>query len=169
MLNIDILGLLVPNVWTTITQLCSTAILFVLMYKLAWKPVKKILDERSAYENEKLSLANRLANENEVLQEQSRKTLAEAHQTAHEIVEEAKVSSTKIANEIVEQGHKDAAMALERAKKASEAQHDQMLEQMHQEMVDVAMDATEKMLRNKIDKEADRAVIDEFIKEVKGL
>ena len=88
MLNIDILGLLVPNVWTTITQLCSTAILFALMYKLAWKPVKKILDERSAYENEKLALANRLANENEVLQEQSRKTLAEAHQTAHEIVEE---------------------------------------------------------------------------------
>ena len=169
MLNIDILGQLVPNVWTTITQLCSTAILFFLMYKLAWKPVKKILDERSAYENKKLSEANELAIRNNELNNEAKDALAKAHQTAHEIVEEAKTNSVKIANEIVEQGHKDAAEALNRAKKASEAQHDQMLEKMHQEMVDVAMDATEKMLRDKIDKDADRAVIDEFIKEVKGL
>ena len=52
---IDILGQLVPNVWTALTQLCATALLFFLMYKLAWKPVKKILDARSEYESSRLS------------------------------------------------------------------------------------------------------------------
>ena len=42
----DVFGLLFPNVWTFISQLCATAVLFFLMYKLAYKPVKKILDER---------------------------------------------------------------------------------------------------------------------------
>ena len=42
---VDILGLLVPNIWTAITQLCATAVLFFALYKLAYKPVKKILDE----------------------------------------------------------------------------------------------------------------------------
>ena len=43
---VDILALLVPNIWTAITQLCATAVLFFALYKLAYKPVKKILDAR---------------------------------------------------------------------------------------------------------------------------
>ncbi|MBR4422532.1 MAG: ATP synthase F0 subunit B, partial [Erysipelotrichaceae bacterium] len=54
---VDILSQLIPNVWTVITQLCATAVLFFLMYKLAWKPVKKILDARSEYEQARLSEA----------------------------------------------------------------------------------------------------------------
>ena len=49
---VDILGLLVPNIWTALTQLCATAVLFFLMYKLAYKPVKNILDKRSEFVRE---------------------------------------------------------------------------------------------------------------------
>ena len=63
---VDILELLVPDVWTALTQLCATALLFFLMYKLAWKPVKKILDERSKFEQQKLSEAAALKEDSDI-------------------------------------------------------------------------------------------------------
>ena len=49
---VDILELLIPDVWTALAQLCATALLFFLMYKLAWKPVSRILNERSRFEQQ---------------------------------------------------------------------------------------------------------------------
>ena len=55
---VDILNQLVPNVWTALTQLCASAVLFFVLYKLGYKPVRKILDTRSEYEQNKLAQAD---------------------------------------------------------------------------------------------------------------
>ena len=57
---VDILNQLVPNVWTALTQLCASAVLFFVLYKLGYKPVRKILDTRSEYEQNKLAQADAL-------------------------------------------------------------------------------------------------------------
>ena len=81
----DVFGLLFPNVWTVITQLCATAVLFFLMYKLAYKPVKKILETRSAYEQSKISEAEKLQEENKRLNDEAKNTITEANRSAEEI------------------------------------------------------------------------------------
>ena len=83
---VDILELLVPNVWTAITQLCATAVLFFLMYKLAYKPVRNILDERSRYEQSKLTEVEALKEENEKLNLEAKETIAQANKSAEAIV-----------------------------------------------------------------------------------
>ncbi|MBO4918873.1 MAG: F0F1 ATP synthase subunit B [Erysipelotrichaceae bacterium] len=163
---IDILGQLVPNVWTALTQLCATALLFFLMYKLAWKPVKKILDARSEYESSRLSEADRLREENEKLNEEAKASIGEAQQQAQQILEDARTAGEQLKEEIAKEGRKQAEKMRADADKDIEKQRNKMLDQMQEEIVDTAVAVAEKILQSKVDAKQDRDNIDTFVKEV---
>ena len=163
---IDILQLLVPNVWTAISQLCASAVLFFLMYKLAWKPVKKILDQRSEYEQSRLSEAEKLKEENERLNSEAKKAISSANKSAETIVKNAREEGLQIKEELIQQGRDQSKQMLENAQRDLELQRSKMLEEMHDEMVNAALSATEKMLQKKIDSKSEKENIDSFIKEV---
>lgn len=163
---IDILQLLVPNVWTALSQLCASAVLFFLMYKLAWKPIKKILDQRSEYEQSRLSEAEALKKENEELNEQAKNAIIEANKSAETIVKNAREEGLSIKDELVTQGKEQSKQMMENAQRDIELQRSKMMEEMHEEIVDAALLATEKMLQSKINSKSDKDEIDSFVKEV---
>ena len=163
---VDILELLVPDVWTAITQLCATAILFFLMYKLAWKPVKKILDERSKFEQQKLSEAAALKEENEKTAKEAKNIISDANRDAEMIVKEAREEGQNLKNELIEEGKRQSAQLLENAKHDMEMQKAKMMEEMRSEIVDTAIAAAEKVLQNNVDPDAERQSISSFVKEV---
>ena len=163
---VDILELLVPDVWTAITQLCATAILFFLMYKLAWKPVKKILDERSKFEQQKLSEAAALKEENEKTAKEAKNIISDANRDAEMIVKEAREEGQNLKNELIEEGKRQSAQLLENAKHDMEMQKAKMMEEMRSEIVDTAIAAAEKVLQNNVDPDAERQSINSFVKEV---
>ena len=163
---VDILGLLVPNIWTALSQLCATAVLFFLMYKLAYKPVKKILDTRSEFEQSRLAEAEKLQEENEKINKKAQEIITEANKTAEMIVKDAKQEAAEERDKILSDAQKQSSQILDNANRQAKQQHDKIMKDMHGEIVDVAISAAEKMLQDKIDTEADKNNIDAFIKEV---
>ncbi|MBQ1567014.1 MAG: F0F1 ATP synthase subunit B [Erysipelotrichaceae bacterium] len=162
----DVFGLLFPNVWTFISQLCATAVLFFLMYKLAYKPVKKILDERSDYEQSRISEADVLKEETERLNEEAKQGIIEANKSAEDIVASAREEAEIIKKELVEQGKEQSKQLMENAQREIEVQRSKMLQDLHSEIVDATISATEKMLKVKIENQEDKDNIDTFVKEV---
>jgi F-type H+-transporting ATPase subunit b len=162
----DVFGLLFPNIWTVISQLCATAVLFFLMYKLAYKPVKKILDARSDYEQSRISEADALKEETEKLNEEAKRGIIEANKSAEDIVSSAREEAESIKNELVAQGKEASKQMLENAQKEIEVQRSKMLQDLHAEIVDATISATEKMLKVKIENQEDKDNIDTFVKEV---
>lgn len=165
---VDILNLLVPNVWTALTQLCATAVLFFALYKLAYKPVKNILDTRSEYEQNRLAEADALKEEYEEKNKQMEAELAKADDKAKEVLEIARQEGNRIKEVLEQEGKEKSEQLLAEAKAKIELQRSRMLVDMHEEIVNVAMTATEKMLGDKLDEKTDRETVDEFIKEVAG-
>ena len=162
----DVFGLLFPNVWTVISQLCATAVLFFLMYKLAYKPVKKILDTRSEYEQSRISEADALKEENTRLNEEAKQSILDANKSAEEIVASAREEAEIIKKELVEQGKEHSRQMMENVQKEIEVQRSKMLQDLHAEIVDATISATEKMLKVKIENQEDKDNIDTFVKEV---
>jgi len=163
---VDILELLVPNVWTAITQLCATAVLFFLMYKLAYKPIRNILDERSRYEQSKLAEVEALKEENEKLNLEAKEMIAQANKSAEAIVRSAREEGNTVKNELIEQGRQQSAQMMENAQRDLELQRSKMLKEVHSEIVDAAISAAEKVLESKIDSQSEKQSIDSFVKEV---
>jgi F-type H+-transporting ATPase subunit b len=162
----DVFGLLFPNIWTVISQLCATAVLFFLMYKLAYKPVKKILDARSDYEQSRITEADVLKEETERLNEEARQGIIEANKSAEDIVASAREEAEIIKKELVEQGKEQSKQMMENAQREIEVQRSKMLQDLHSEIVDATISATEKMLKVKIENQEDKDNIDTFVKEV---
>ena len=163
---VDILNLLVPNVWTSITQLCATAVLFFALYKLAYKPVRKILDTRSEYEQNKLAQADALKEENEALRKQLEEELAKADIKARETIEKARSEGRALKENLISEGRERQEQLLADAQADIDFQRNRMLDEVQQDIVDATISATEKLLSEKIDETADMRIIDDFIKEV---
>ncbi|HPW53168.1 MAG TPA: ATP synthase F0 subunit B, partial [Erysipelotrichaceae bacterium] len=131
----DILQLLMPNILTVATQLLSTAILFTLMYLLLWKPVKRILDKRSDYEQSRLTDADALIEETEMLNQKANTHLEEAKYKAQETIRKAQEEGLRLKNNLVEEGKQKSQQLVEEAQYNITLQKNKMLEDMHQEIV----------------------------------
>ncbi len=162
----DILQLLVPNITTVVTQLISTAILFTLMFLLLWKPVKRILDKRSEYEQSRLTDADALIEESEELNQKANTYIEEAKLQAQETIRKAQEEGLRLKNNLVEEGKQKSQQLVEEAQYNITLQKNKMLEDMHQEIVNVAITAAEKMLQQKLDTQSDIESIESFIDEV---
>lgn len=163
---VDILKLLVPNVWTAVTQLCATAVLFFALYKLGYKPVRKILDTRSEYEQRKLAEADALKKENEELKKRMEEELAKAEEKANRAIERARREGNRLKDELINEGKARTEQMLANAKADIAFERNKMLDEVQQEIVDATISATEKMLSERIDEQTDKRIIDDFIKEI---
>lgn len=165
---VDILGLLVPNVWTALSQLCASAVLFFLMYKLAYKPVKKILDARSEFEQDKLAKAEELIEENTRLNEEAKQSIRDANRTAEEIVSDARKEGEELKAGLINEAKEESKEIKAAAQKEVDLMRARVMDEMHDQLVDATISATEKMLQKKVDAKIDKDDIDSFIKEVIG-
>ena len=143
-------------------------VLFLLMKKLAWGPAKKIMAERAAYEQNLLRQAEALKKENEELKSLMEEKLSQAEEEATETVANAQREAQRLKDNMVDEGKELSRQLVEEARHSIELQKSKMLDDMHDEIVSVALSATERMLSEKLDVESDRQVIDSFIKEVSG-
>ena len=55
MIDIDVIGQLLPNPITMLTQLCSTLVLFLVIKKFLWKSITGMLDRRAEKMQEELT------------------------------------------------------------------------------------------------------------------
>lgn len=162
----DILGQLIPNPLTMVVQLCATALLVFLMYKLAYKPVKRIIDTRSEYEQSRLTDADKLKKEYEDLHEKAEKEINDAKVKAKQIIADAQDEGSRVKNNLIDEGKQKSQQIIDDAQNNIALQKNKMLDEMHGEIVDVALSAAEKILQTKLDSKNDKDSINEFIKEV---
>jgi len=162
----DVLGQLLPNPLTMIAQLCATAILFFLMYKLAYKPVKKIMDTRSEFEQSRLKDADELKSKYEDLHAEAQKEISNAKAQARDIINNAQDEGNRLKNNLIDEGKQKSQQIIDEAQNNIALQKSKMLDEMHGEIVDVALTAAEKLLQSKLDTKDDKDSINEFIKEV---
>lgn len=162
----DILGQLIPNPLTMIVQLCATAVLVFLMYKLAYKPIKRIMDTRSEYEQSRLTDADKLKKEYEDLHAKAEKEISDAKTKAKQIVSDAQDEGNRVKTNLIDEGKQKSQQIIDDAQNNIALQKNKMLDEMHGEIVDVALSAAEKILQTKLDSKDDKDSINEFIKEV---
>lgn len=166
-MNVDVQGALFPNALTMLTQLLSTLIIFLAVKKFLWKPVKNILAKRSEKIQESLDSAFKQNDEATQNLKESKKELDEAKQSSKEIIESAKNEALNLKNEIINDAKKQAQDKFDQAESKIEQRKAEVYDELHDEMVNVAMAAVSKLLEEKATSEDDKKALDKYIKEVK--
>lgn len=139
--------------------------LFVL-WKLAFGPIQKAIDERRRRIREALDEADRTRTEARKLLEEHRELRARARGEAEEILNEARRIAESMRERVREETEADRARRLEETRKQIEAETERALEQIRAEIADLALVAAEKVTRRSLDKAEQRRLIDEAIEEL---
>lgn len=168
MIDVDIVGQLIPNPITMLVQLCSTLVLFLVAKKFLWNSVKGFLDARSDKMQADLSESEEAKQKALQDRQTALSELNEASDKAEEIVSTAIKQAKDEKNSILERASKEAEMARKKAQEQIEADRSAMVKDMQREIVEVAMSAATKLVQSKDPEEFDREAINAFVKEASG-
>ena len=166
-MEVDIAGKLFPNVTTMIVQLLSTGILFYFFMKFLYGPLQKYLGKRAEFIESNINEAKEINAKAKVHIEESEKLARVGSLEYREVVEKAKTDARVQGDKILEEARQEASYRLEQAAKQIESEKEKAKENMRQEMVEIAMEATRKIVGSKIDEDKDKELISSFINEVK--
>jgi F-type H+-transporting ATPase subunit b len=139
--------------------------LFVL-WKFAFGPIQKTIDERRKRIRESLDEADRARSEARKLLEEHRALRARARGEAEEILVEARRVADSMRERVREETEADRQRRLEETRKQVAAETERALEQIRAEIADLALVAAERVTRQTLGKPEQRKLIDDAIAEL---
>lgn len=163
MQSLDIISV---NIWQMLISLANLVLLFLLLKKFLYKPVKKVLAQRQAAIDEKYAAAQAAqdnAEQNEAAWEEKMRS---AQQEANDRIERATALADRRGEQIVADAQEKADRLLRQAEDEIIREREKAEESVRREIVDVSALLAEKMLGREIQTADHRALIDEFIEHV---
>lgn len=134
-----------------IAQAINFGVVFVVLYIFALKPLNKLMAERS----EKIAKGVDDAKTNASLVEKTRaeyeEVLAKAKTEANKIFQDGKKEAEAKKAAMLEDAKKEVAATIENGKKMLEAEKNKMVGEAKNEIINLAMQATEKLIKSKQD------------------
>ena len=140
-------------------------VLYVLMKKFVFGRVTKIIDARQALLEEKNASVAKAQEEAERLKKEYEKSLENANETSVQIVKEAKSRARAEYNKIMARAAADAEAMKAGAEKAIATEREKQMDELHVQIMDLAVEAAGRIMAEKSSPETDKALYDAFIKE----
>ncbi|MEI7760550.1 MAG: F0F1 ATP synthase subunit B [Thermoleophilia bacterium] len=146
-------------IWTLI----AFAITFLVLKKFAFAPIQKTIDARRDRIRESVEDAERAREEARGLLEENRAILAEARsEAAHILAEARKVGDDQI-QRVKGEAEVERQRRLEETHKQIEAETARAIDQIRREVVDLTLEATQRVVGKVLDSEDQRRLIGEAI------
>ena len=154
---------LVPNLLSFVIQFLSFAILLVVVFVFAYKPVKKILKKRADFvENEiKEARENNLTAQRSV--DEAKEIVASSKVQASAIIQKAEQQGQEQYDALIAQAKDEVVMMKKDAEKDIERAKEEALQDIRNEMVKVALGASEEILKREVDNDDNKRLAEEFI------
>ena len=140
-------------------------VLYVLMKKFVFGRVTKIIDARQALLEEKKASVAKAQEEADRLKKEYQKSLENANETSVQIVKEEKSRARAEYNKIMARAAADAEAMKAGAEKAIATEREKQMDELHVQIMDLAVEAAGRIMAEKSSPETDKALYDAFIKE----
>jgi F-type H+-transporting ATPase subunit b len=149
-------------------QFISFGVLLGLLFLFGYKPITRMLDERSQRIQEGMEQAESIKEQTATTEKLVHEQLAEARKQGQDVVAQAEQIGERLREEAREQAKQDAEAIVARARSEIQAEHEEAISGLRREFVDVAIQAAEKVINKSLDKEAHRQLIEDTLKESTG-
>jgi F-type H+-transporting ATPase subunit b len=153
------------DVAVLVGQLINFALLFAVLSLVAYKPLMKMMDERSRKIKESLEQAEIVKKQAEQAGAEAEKRIAAAALEGHETVARALRTGEEVKREAQVRAKQEAEALLVRAKVEIQKERDEAIDSLRTEFADITIKAAEKVIEKSLDKKAHRDIIDKVLEE----
>jgi F-type H+-transporting ATPase subunit b len=151
---------------TLLAQLVNFAILLFLLYKIGYKPILKFVQDRTETIEQGVANAKKAEESLADAKQQSENIINDARKEAQKVIGEAREQATAQGAALLEKQQAEIAAAAEKAKAALSAERDNVLRETKEQAAGLVLAATEKLLREKVDTESDKAYVEKVLSEM---
>ncbi len=146
-----------------IAYLLNFTILLIVLSKFAYKPILKILDDRSSNIKDSLELADKVREESAQQQAQLDDQLVEARKQGQAIIEDARSAAEKLSDQEREKSKKEAEEFLVKAKNDIERERDSAMDELRSNFGGLAVSAAEQIIQRSLDENTHKDIIDNVL------
>ena len=141
-------------------------VLLLILYKVAWKPILSVIDNREKSIKDSIEEAENSRQEAEQLLIKHKEMIDSAASEAQSLLKENRALAEKTKQEIIEQAKYSAQKMLDKAKIEIEKEKESALLSLRTEVADLTISATKKIINESLDESKQRALIDDFIQKI---
>lgn len=146
-------------------QIINFGLLLVLLYFIGYRPIRKMLDERSKRIKEGVDQAELAKEAAARAEEEVQRRLDEARKDGQLILAQAAEMGERLKAEAREEARREAEALIVRARAEIGMERDEAIDRLRQEFADLAILAAEKVINETLDKERHRRLIEEVLEE----
>lgn len=163
---IQTLEVISVNIWQILISLANLLLIFLILKKLLWKPVQKVMEERKAMVDKQFADAADAQAEAEADKAQWAEKLATADEEAAARIAEADEAARRHGDRVIADAKEKAEGIIRQAEAEAELERQKATASMREEIADLSTVLAEKMLEREINADDHRAMIASFLDEV---
>ena len=152
------------NFWTMIFAWINLLILYFILKKLLFKPVKAMIDSRQKEVDDMYSDAENAKIAASEMKSEYEEKLNRANEESEEIIRRATRKAMLREEEILKAADEEARRAIERAKEQAELEKKRALNEIKDEVSDIAIGIASAVIERDVSADEHRELIDEFIR-----
>jgi len=157
------------NMPVLLAQIINFVILFGLLYLVAYKPIMRMLDERSRKIKESMEQTEHIKQQAERAEEEAAKRIDAAAKEGQEAVARAVRTGEEVKKEAQQQAKDEAEALVARARSEIQRERDEAIDDLRQEFADITIKAAGKVIDRTLDKKAHREIINKVLDESTNL
>ncbi|MEE8473079.1 MAG: F0F1 ATP synthase subunit B [Dehalococcoidia bacterium] len=160
--GLEKLGIAWPSL---LAQVVNFLILLTLLYLVAYKPILRMLDNRSQRIKESMDQAKETQERYAQAEVEVRAQLDQSRQEGQALINQASQMGERVREEARQEARQEAETLVNRARDEIARERETAIDELRSEFADLAISAAEKVINRSLDKEAHRKLIEEVLEE----
>jgi len=160
------LGISLP---TLLAQIINFVILFGLLYLVAYKPIMRMLDQRSNKVRESMEQTEFIKEQAARAEEEVEERIEAASREGQEVIARAVRTGEEVRQQAQQEARQEAESLIVRARTEIQRERDEAINELRKEFADLTILAAGKVIDRSLDKEAHRQLIDKVLEEAPTL
>lgn len=165
-LQIQTLDVISVNIWQILISLANLLIIFIILKKLLWKPVQKVMKQRQDMVDKQFADAAEAQAKAEADKAQWAEKLSTADDEAAARIAAADETARRHGDRVIAEAKDKAQGIIRQAEAEAELERQKATASIRDEIADVSAQLAEKMLEREINADDHRAMIASFLDEV---
>lgn len=148
-----------------LAQIVNFLILLGLLYLVAYKPIMRMLDERSRKIKESMEQTEFIKEQAAQAEEEVKKQLETAAKEGQEVITRAAKTGEELRQKAQQQAKQEGEALINRARAEIQRERDEAIDELRKEVADLTILAAGKVIDRSLDKKAHRQLIDKVLEE----
>jgi len=153
------------NLPTLLAQLVNFIILFGLLYLVAYKPIMRMLDERSRKIKESMEQTEHIKEQAARAEVETKQRIEAATKEGQEVIAKAIRTGEELRQKSQQEARQEGVALITRARTEIQRERDEAINGLRKEFADLTIMAAEKVIERSLDKEVHRELIDKVLEE----